>query len=134
LAGARAWVGALVDPADSVALMINLDMVSRSERVLWVVGTYQHPELLPIVEGVESASGVELRFGHDSPEWAGPDNWVQASDHGPFHQAGVPFLYFGVEDHPDYHRPTDSADHVNPEWFAAEVETIRRVLLAVDLR
>jgi Zn-dependent M28 family amino/carboxypeptidase len=134
LLGAKAWVDALSDPTESVTLNLNLDMVSRSERVLWVVGGHQNPDLLGMVRTVEPAGGMELRFGHDSPEWTGSDNWVQASDHGPFYQAGVPFLYFGVDDHPDYHKPTDFSDRVDPAWYAAAIETIRRVMLAADAR
>jgi hypothetical protein len=29
------------------------------------------------------------------------------SDHGPFHMAGIAFLYIGVEDHEHYHQPSD---------------------------
>ena len=35
------------------------------------------------------------------------------SDHGAFHAAGIPFVYFGVEDHPDYHKPTDTFDKID---------------------
>jgi len=97
-----------------------------------VAGTYQNPALKSVVEGVEAAPGVVLRLGHDSPAWQGSDNWTTASDHGPFHQAGIPFLYFGVEDHPDYHRASDTADTVDPVWYDASVETILGVVRALD--
>lgn len=134
LRGAKAFVGALESPTEAVALNLNLDMVSRSDRVLWVVGTHQNPDLRPMVEAVEPAVGVELQFGHDTPDLSGSDNWVLSSDHGPFHQAGVKFLYFGVDDHPDYHKSTDFSDRIDPVWFSGAVETIRRVMLAADRR
>jgi len=133
LSGARAFVesaGARI--REEVALNVNLDMVSRSEEELWVAGTYQNPALRPVVEAVEPAEGVVLRFGHDGPAWTGSDNWSAASDHAPFDRAGVPFLYFGVEDHPDYHRPTDDVDRVDSAWFRSSVETILRVARALD--
>jgi Zn-dependent M28 family amino/carboxypeptidase len=77
-------------------------------------------------------AGVTLRFGHDSPDLPPQDNWTMQSDHGAFHVAGVPFLYFGVEDHPDYHRPTDDADRINPAFYAAAVELILRAVEALD--
>ncbi|MDT8368322.1 MAG: M28 family peptidase [Longimicrobiales bacterium] len=133
LQGARAFLQAAGGgAADRFALNLNLDMVSRSSRDLWVAGTHQNPALRPIVEGVEEADGVVLRFGHDGPEWVGADNWTHASDHGPFHDAGVPFLYFGVEDHADYHRPSDDAVRVDAGWYRASVETILRVVRALD--
>jgi len=133
LDGARTFVErAGADLRSEVALNLNLDMVSRSEEELWVAGTYQNPALKSVVEGVEAAPGVVLRLGHDSPAWQGSDNWTTASDHGPFHQAGIPFLYFGVEDHPDYHRASDTADKVDPVWYDASVETILGVVRALD--
>lgn len=135
LNGARAFVNAvsaLVNIGEAIALNVNLDMVSRSESELWVAGTYQNPALRPVVEAVSPAAGVVLRFGHDGPEWTGSDNWSGASDHAAFDRADLPFLYFGVEDHPDYHRPTDDAERVDPAWYRASVETILRVVRALD--
>jgi hypothetical protein len=54
------------------------------------------------------------------------------SDHGVFHQAGIPFLYFGVEDHADYHQPTDTADRINPDFFAKAAAVVLDALRAVD--
>jgi acetylornithine deacetylase/succinyl-diaminopimelate desuccinylase-like protein len=135
LNGARAFVervSRVMEVRDAVALNVNLDMVSRSESELWVAGTYQNPALRRVVEAVPPADGVVLRFGHDGPEWTGSDNWSGASDHAAFDRAGVPFLYFGVEDHPDYHRSTDDSERVDPAWYRASVETILRVVRALD--
>lgn len=134
LRGARAYVASLESEGrlEEVALNVNLDMVSRSEESLWVTGTYQHPALRPVIESIQPVPGVVVRFGHDTPSDTGSDNWVSASDHGPFHAAGLPFLYFGVEDHPDYHRPTDDVEKVDPEWYAGSIETILRALRALD--
>ena len=35
----------------------------------------------------------------------------------------MPFLYFGVEDHPDYHKPSDTADKI-PRAFVEAVEVV----------
>lgn len=132
LQGARAFVADPPVALDAIVFNLNLDMISHSDGDLWVAGTYPWPALAPIVEAVDAVSPVELRFGHDTPADQGADNWVMASDHGPFHQAGIPFLYFGVADHPDYHQSSDDVDTVNPDFFRAAVETIRRVLVSAD--
>jgi hypothetical protein len=49
-----------------------------------------------------------------------------------FHEAGIPFVYFGVEDHPDYHQPTDTADKVNSDFFAKAAATVLDALRALD--
>ena len=57
-----------------------------------------------------------------TPEDKGADNWVEASDHAAFHRAGLPFLYFGVNYHTDYHRPSDDFEKVNPAVFQDATE------------
>jgi Zn-dependent M28 family amino/carboxypeptidase len=54
------------------------------------------------------------------------------SDHGPFHKAGIPFIYFGVEDHADYHRSSDTPDRIDPRFFAAAANTILDAVRALD--
>ncbi len=73
-----------------------------------------------------------MRFGHDSKvAGAPPDHdWTGSSDHGVFHKAGIPFLYFGVEDHADYHKPSDSFDKIEPKFFA---DVARLLVAAADI-
>ena len=59
-------------------------------------------------------------------------DWTNLSDHGSFHAVRIPFLYFGVEDHADYHRPTDTADRIDPEFLGDVADTIIEALIALD--
>ena len=61
---------------------------------------------------------IVVLYGHDQPRpfWDSED-WVHASDHGRFHDAGVPFLYLGVPDHADYHRPGDTFAAIDADFF-----------------
>ena len=116
-----------------MVLNVNLDMVSRNERdELYVAGTYHYPSLLPLVQRLAGEAPVTLRTGHDRPDLPSGDDWTLLSDHGPFHRAGIPFLYFGVEDHEDYHMPTDTFDKIDADFFVRAVETVRRALRALD--
>jgi Zn-dependent M28 family amino/carboxypeptidase len=131
LRGARAFIA---DPpaGGSIRLNINMDMVSRSEKgELWAAGTHHNPWLLPLIDSIAKGAAVVLRTGHDVPGTGG-DDWTNASDHGPFHRAGIPFLYFGVEDHEDYHRATDDFERIDQDFFVAAIETVRAVLQAAD--
>lgn len=121
LLGAREFVSAPPVPLSAISLNINFDMTARAETDgrLWVTGTYQHPAFRPLLEAVPANGAVSLAFGKDTPQDVGADNWVEASDHGAFHAAGVPFLYFGVDYHPDYHRPSDDFERITPSVFAS---------------
>jgi len=70
-------------------------------------------------------------FGHDLPG-TGDEDWTMQSDHGVFHEAGIPFVYFGVEDHPDYHQSTDTADRIDPDFFAKAAAVVLDALRALD--
>ena len=74
---------------------------------------------------------LNLKLGHDSPD-LGKDDWTGQSDHGAFHNKGIPFLYFGVEDHEHYHKPTDTFENVNQEFFVMAAHAILGCILALD--
>jgi Zn-dependent M28 family amino/carboxypeptidase len=128
--GARHFVSAPPVDLKRIALNVNLDMIGRSERgELYAAGARHHPRLRPLVERAAARARVRLLQGHDDPK-LGAGDWTFQSDHGAFHRAGVPFLYFGVEDHRDYHKPTDDFENLSPEFFVRAAET---VLAAVEL-
>ena len=130
--GARALVrSGEVDPS-RIALNLNFDMVSRSDKdELYASGTYHYPGLVALVESIAANSRVTLLMGHDRPE-QGPDDWTSLSDQAAFHDAGIPFIYFGVEDHPDYHKPTDDYDAIPMEFFVRSAETLVMAAIAAD--
>ena len=119
LLGARHFVEAPPVPLASIAMNLNFDMTARAETdgKLWVTGTYQNPTFRPILEPIPADGAVALAFGKDTPQDTGEDNWVESSDHAAFHRAQVPFLYLGVNYHPDYHRPSDDFERITPSVF-----------------
>jgi Zn-dependent M28 family amino/carboxypeptidase len=135
LRGARAFIADPPIPLGSVALNVNLDMVGRNAAgELYVAGPAHNPALEPLIDQVAASAPVTLIKGHDRPGGRPSDDWTTASDHGPFHLAGIAFLYFGVEDHPDYHRATDDFERIDGSFHARAVETVRRVIAAADAR
>lgn len=110
----------------------NLDMVSQSQvGEIYASGTYHTPAVKPIAEKAARGTGVKLSFGHDRPE-DGQNDWTLQSDHGVFHQAGIPFLYFGVEDHPYYHRDTDEFETIPLEFYKHSLQLIVNTAHVLD--
>lgn len=106
LQGANHYVKA-ASFGDRPVFNLNLDMVSQSQiGEIYASGSYHTPALKPLVTEAAKGLDITVSFGHDRPE-DGPNDWTLQSDHGVFHRAGIPFLYFGVEDHPHYHKDTD---------------------------
>jgi len=133
LLGAKAFLAAKPVPVEAIALNMNLDMVSHSDSgELWAAGTAQTPALRPVLDSLATVAPVHLRFGHDRAGVAGQQDWTNDSDHGPFHAAGIPFIYFGVEDHKDYHQPTDDPETITPAFFGRAVGTMLAALRRLD--
>lgn len=133
LGGARHFVENPVVPLGQIVMNVNMDMISNNfDNELYAVGTYHYPFLKPLIEQTTADGPVNVLFGYDSDEW--PQDWTMASDHGPFHEKGIPFIYFGVEDHPHYHAPTDTYENTNPEFYLEVVETIIDVIENLDSR
>lgn len=130
LQGARAFVQDSIF-LDKVKMNINLDMIAQNDsNEIYAVGTYHYPELKPVLDGIDTGQ-INLLFGHDDPD-SELDDWTYASDHGPFHQQGVPFIYFGVADHEHYHRHTDDFETIPQEFYKGTVRMILNAILAFD--
>ena len=135
LQGSKAFLVKPPVPVERIGLDINLDMVSRNDkREIFVSGTYHYPDLKAPLEEVARRAPITVLFGHDKPVAVagGVEDWTNQSDHGPFHDAKIPFVYFGVEDHADYHKPTDTADKINRGFFIDVAETILDAVLTLD--
>jgi Zn-dependent M28 family amino/carboxypeptidase len=131
LQGAKAFVAAPPISKERIGININMDMVARGDKgELHVAGTHHRPALKPILQPVAARAPIKLLFGHDSG--GGHEDWTAQSDHGAFHAAGIPFIYFGVEDHPDYHKPTDTADKIDATFFYRAATTILDAVTALD--
>lgn len=133
LGGSIAYVADPVEPLDTVALNINFDMLARGDNgTLWASGTSHWPDLKPVVSDLATRAPVTIKMGFDEGE--GREDWTLLSDHAAFFRAGIPHIYFGVEDHPDYHKPTDDFAQIDQNWFLRSIETVIMVAAEMDGR
>ncbi|MBC8051842.1 MAG: M28 family peptidase [Sphingobacteriaceae bacterium] len=130
LQGAKAFVADPVIPITHITLNINMDMISRSDKnELYAVGTFHYPMLKAHV--VSTNPDIRVLLGHDDPK-LGNDDWTNQSDQGAFHARKIPFLYFGVEDHADYHKPGDDFVKINKEFYKNAVSSILEIVQNID--
>ena len=129
LAGAKAYARDL-DARPRV--MMNLDMISQNaDSIIYAAGTYHTPELIPLINRAAEDLSLDVRLGHDRPE-EGRDDWTFSSDHGPFHRRGIPFVYYGVEDHPHYHRSTDDFETIPLPVYRETVQLAVSTAILLD--
>ena len=125
LRGARHFVENRPDGLGEIVLNFNLDMLGYSpEGDIWAAGAYHTPGLLALVEAAADAASVQLKAGYDRPTGDPREDWTLLSDHGPFHTAGIPFIYIGVEDHEHYHQASDEFSIIDPVFYGAVVEMV----------
>lgn len=133
LGGSIAFVAQPPTPLDTVALNLNFDMLSRGDNgILWASGTAHWPDMVPIVTNVAAQAPVQIEMGFDSGDQR--DDWTLLSDHAAFFRVGIPHLYFGVEDHPDYHKPSDDFEKIDQDWFLRSVDSVIMIAIEMDDR
>ncbi|TNJ44171.1 M28 family peptidase [Tamlana fucoidanivorans] len=123
LQGSRFFINSAMVRNKKIVYNINMDMISRSaENELFAAGAFENKNLKYILNMVNTSHQVTVVPGHDG--FDGLDNWTYASDHANFHKKEIPFLYFGVEDHEDYHEPTDTYENIHPKFYVEAVKAI----------
>ena len=108
---------------DSVAAMVNFDMVGRlrNEKLI-VYGVATARELGGIVDSANTAPRLSVSAVGDG---FGP------SDHSSFYAKGIPVLHFFTDLHDDYHRASDDVERIEAEGEARVVAMAERVVRAI---
>jgi len=113
--------------ADTVA-MVNIDMVGKlrpdpmtKNDKLIVQGLDTAKSFAPIVEKLNTPGFTFAKTkGGNGP-----------SDHSSFYDKKIPVLFFWTGTHPDYHRPTDTAERINLDGMKKIVDYIDTVIAAL---
>jgi hypothetical protein len=107
LLGSTAFAAHPPLPLDQLAAYINFDMVGRmQDNKLTIQATGTSAVWAKILEQTNVVAGFNLQLQADP---------YQPTDVATFNAASVPCLTFFTGIHPDYHRPTDTADKIDYE-------------------
>ena len=95
-----------------ISAYMNFDMVGRnSEENPWNV-SYIYTADNPVFGEWLQTDMQEYKLNL-MPLFKASKNLIGSSDVSPFVRKGVPVVWYHTEGHPDYHRPSDTADKVN---------------------
>ena len=142
LLGAWAYTEQPLAPLNTIAAVLNMDMIGRNEEVqvgggnrfngfevqtaesnanaLNMMGFARAPDLAAAVDRANAGIGLEIKKRYDN----NVSNLVRRSDQWPFLQRGVPALGFMTGLHPDYHTQYDRPEKIN----YAKMEKIARLI------
>lgn len=127
LHGSKAFVAAPPVPVENIVLNLNLDMISRADRHgrLYLTGARRYPSLT--AQLAKDFSKLQFlhhrgpgRMARNNPRY----DWPNASDHGPFYRAGIPYLFFGGQEHPHYHTPDDTWQRIEADFLEMAISAI----------
>ena len=153
LVGSTYYVEHPVRPIESLAAMINLDMLGRPRFY-----DYRGMALARSVAGIADGPGLGLLAGGSSelmaiarcavraariPSYAPEDfpslrelideKTRNRGDFAPFAARGVPFLFFSTSEHDDYHQPSDTLETIDAATMRTAGEAVFRTAVALDL-
>ena len=128
LLGSFHYVAHPVEPIARHVFMLNLDMVGRNpDKAMKIdgVASAEGTKLRRTVEDAVAASGLKAVV-NDNVTVMGGD-----SDHTPFRNKGVPFVFFFSGFHADYHKLTDHADKLAYGNMVKVANTAGRILMSL---
>lgn len=130
LQGAKAFVANPPVNLDQITMNINMDMISHNNKgELYACGTFKYPQLKNYF--YTTNPNLKVLLGHDDPA-LGKDDWTRQSDHSAFNDKNIPFIYFGVEDHKDYHKASDDYQNINKTFFTDASNAILEIINNID--
>ena len=130
--GAAYLLDNLPVPIENIVLNINMDMIAHNDSLqLYASGLYHYPNLKQPLDSLRSTN-INLLYGHDDPNKEDVEDWTFSSDHRIFHAKQIPFIYFGVADHKDYHKPTDTYENINKTFYVDAVTLIIEAIEGYD--
>lgn len=119
-------------PEATFELMINLDMVSHPGRpyAIYLEGSRNFTQFNQFKPLLNQQNRLCIKLTHPKPVGRSiqSTDWLRASDHYPFHKANIPWLYFGVPTHPQYHTPEDTVATIDITFLAAVTESAFELL------
>jgi aminopeptidase N len=94
-------------PTEECLGMVNIDTVGRLRKEkLLVLGARSAKEWINIVRGVSFVTGIDIEPVSED---------LDSSDQVSFQEVGVPAIQLFGGPYPDQHRPTDTADKIDPD-------------------
>lgn len=117
-------IGRNEEHAASRALRLERETSSQNANSVNIIGSTFSPDLRRTMESANATISLELKFRYDDT----PENLLRRSDQWAFLQKRVPALFIHTGEHPDYHRPGDTAEKINYPKMEKIVKLIYRAV------
>ncbi|ASP49390.1 hypothetical protein B5D82_17415 [Cognaticolwellia beringensis] len=138
LNGAKSFIKQNAIILDKIVLNINLDMIAGHATTKYLryisrgLNDLLGEEKSLVFEQKNYAMQLKKGFRQRNPCENKNIKWQLASDHGVFYRQRIPFIYFGVGCHKNYHQISDTFENINREFFLSAVDIIYQQIKFID--
>ena len=108
---------------------INIDMIGRTDdrhpgngNYIYVIGSDRLSTDLHMINEFNNMTYTKLELDYKYNAKDDPNHYYERSDHYNFAERNIPSIFYFNGSHPDYHRPTDTADKINYEALAKRAQ------------
>ncbi|MCL1051106.1 M28 family peptidase [Shewanella abyssi] len=123
----------ILPQTSQIELVINLDMIGRPDRrkAIYIEGARRFDSYELMQQSMTQSNQLCVKTRHPRAFDGSviSVDFLRASDHYPMHKAGIPWLYFGVPTHKDYHQPSDTTDKIDISFVAVVAESAYQLLI-----
>jgi hypothetical protein len=116
-------------PLDRTVVDINIDMVGRVDEkyagnpdYVYVIGSDRMSTELHDIGEMQNDENTRLTLDYKYNAKDDPNRYYERSDHYNFAEKGIPVIFYFNGVHPDYHRPSDTADKINYDALAKRAQ------------
>lgn len=138
LLGAKAFIEEQKLLIPHIKLNINIDMIAGNKRTRHLQYVSKRLDKVMLEEDVDKLSRITTKiklkngFRSSDTRMRNRHAWYNASDHSVFNNKKIPFIYYGVGTHSNYHTVKDTFDNINLKFFMSSSATIYKQLRFID--
>lgn len=142
LLGAKNFISTNPTLLSKLTLNINIDMIAgdrKTKKLHFITGdlaTLLNAEQEAKFKLFQKALPIKVSKGFRSQRGQSlanrRTNWRMASDHGVFARENIPFIYFGVGTHQNYHSEHDTFENINKAFYYKAADSIYQQLRYLD--
>lgn len=138
LNGAKAFIKQNSTLLANIVLNVNLDMIAGSATTKYLRYISRGLDKLlsddKILALQQQNYAIQLKKGFRQQRLRGNKNinWQLASDHGVFYRQNIPFIYYGVGNHQNYHQTSDTYENINQQFYISAVDVIYQQITFID--
>jgi Predicted aminopeptidases len=129
LLGSKYYTEFPLFPLERTVVDINIDMIGRVDErhkdnpnYIYVIGADRIVQDLHDINEMVNKEHTKLELDYRYNAKDDPNRYYERSDHYNFAEKGIPAIFYFNGTHPDYHRPTDTADKINYEALAKRAQ------------